>query len=115
MIFAILEALDAVPALKIMEGVKAALSTTRTAAMIDRRRRGAQRVGRGWHNAVYCIIWSRADSFLSKVQSPPTPSATSINTTIEQAVEDAWQAPNIAPQAMIVDLVEVYFEVIYPM
>jgi hypothetical protein len=27
---------------------------------------------------------------------------------------EQWQAPNIAPQAMVMDLVEVYFEVIYP-
>jgi len=28
--------------------------------------------------------------------------------------EQSWHAPNVAPQALVMDLVEVYFEVIYP-
>lgn len=51
----------------------------------------------------------------SKVQSPPTPSAASVNMTSEHAGDETWQPPNVAPQAMIVDLIEVYFEVIYPL
>jgi len=51
----------------------------------------------------------------SKVQSPPTPSGAQKNMTTDNASEETWQAPDVAPQAMIVDLIEVYFEVIYPL
>lgn len=47
----------------------------------------------------------------SKIASPSTPSE-GISGRVQG--DEPWQAPNVAPQALIMDLVEVFFEVIYP-
>jgi hypothetical protein len=42
------------------------------------------------------------------------PSTAILSEGIEQHVSQAWQAPVIASQALVMNLVEVYFEVVYP-
>jgi hypothetical protein len=48
-------------------------------------------------------------SFTSPVSSRPDMDRLNGNSSAE------WRAPNIASQAVIMDLVEIYFEVVYPM
>jgi Fungal Zn(2)-Cys(6) binuclear cluster domain len=45
--------------------------------------------------------------------APPINSVTPVSSNVSNS--DQWRAPYIASQALIMDLVEVYFEVIYPM
>ncbi|PQE05763.1 C6 transcription factor protein [Rutstroemia sp. NJR-2017a BVV2] len=42
------------------------------------------------------------------------PSTAIIPGGIEQHISEAWKAPAIAPQALVMNLVKVYFEVVYP-
>lgn len=35
--------------------------------------------------------------------------------SVSKSKESDWQAPELASQAMIMDLVEIYFEIVYPM
>lgn len=46
-------------------------------------------------------------------QTPPINDATQASSNPSNP--DSWRAPYVASQALIMDLVEVYFEVIYPM
>ncbi|KAM3065590.1 hypothetical protein ACMFMG_011300 [Clarireedia jacksonii] len=49
-----------------------------------------------------------------RARDSAVPSTAIVPEDIEQHISQAWQAPVIASQSLVMDLVEVYFEVVYP-